>query len=92
MKVNIVLSTYNGAKFLAEQIESIQKQTFTDWQLLIRDDGSIDETPQIIKQFVAADKRIKFIIGLVQIGGMSQTMRKIDIVKNLIRQRMEGLH
>ena len=38
------------------------------------------------------NKRIKFIIGLVQIGGMSQTMRKIDIVKNLIRQRMEGLH
>ena len=61
MKVNIVLSTYNGAKFLAEQIESIQKQTFTDWQLLIRDDGSTDETPQIIEQFVAADKRIKFI-------------------------------
>ena len=61
MKINIVLSTYNGAKFLAEQIESIQKQTFTDWQLLIRDDGSTDETPQIIKQFVAADKRIKFI-------------------------------
>ena len=61
MKVNIVLSTYNGAKFLAEQIESIQKQTFTDWQLLIRDDGSTDETPQIIKQFVVADKRIKFI-------------------------------
>ena len=61
MKVNIVLSAYNGAKFLAEQIESIQKQTFTDWQLLIRDDGSTDETPQIIEQFVAADKRIKFI-------------------------------
>lgn len=61
MKINIVLSTYNGAKFLAEQIESIQKQTFTDWQLLIRDDGSTDETPQIIKQFVVADKRIKFI-------------------------------
>jgi rhamnosyltransferase len=61
MKVNIVLSTYNGAKFLAEQIESIQKQTFTDWQLLIRDDGSTDETPQIIEQFATADKRIKFI-------------------------------
>ena len=61
MKVNIVLSTYNGAKFLAEQIESIQKQTFTDWQLLIRDDGSTDETPQIIQQFATSDKRIKFI-------------------------------
>lgn len=61
MKVNIVLSTYNGERFLAEQIESIQKQTFTDWQLLIRDDGSTDRTPEIIKAFVASDDRIKFI-------------------------------
>lgn len=61
MKVNIVLSTYNGARFLAEQLESIQKQTFTDWQLLIRDDGSTDITPQIIAEFVKADPRIHFI-------------------------------
>ena len=61
MKVNIVLSTYNGARFLAEQLESIQKQTFTDWQLLIRDDGSTDITSQIIAEFVKADPRIHFI-------------------------------
>lgn len=61
MKVNIVLSTYNGERFLAEQIQSIQNQTFTDWQLLIRDDGSIDRTPEIIKEFAANDERIKFI-------------------------------
>lgn len=61
MKVNIVLSTYNGARFLAEQLESIQKQTFTDWQLLIRDDGSTDITPQIIAEFVKGDPRIHFI-------------------------------
>ena len=61
MKVNIVLSTYNGARFLAEQLESIQKQTFTDWQLLIRDDGSTDTTPKIISEFVASDPRIRFI-------------------------------
>ena len=61
MKVNIVLSTYNGERFLTEQIQSIQKQTFTDWQLLIRDDGSTDRTPEIIKEFVKNDERIKFI-------------------------------
>ncbi|MFR4176363.1 MAG: glycosyltransferase family 2 protein [Lactococcus raffinolactis] len=61
MKINIVLSTYNGARFLAEQLGSIQKQTFTDWQLLIRDDGSTDITPQIIAEFVKADPRIHFI-------------------------------
>jgi rhamnosyltransferase len=61
MKVNIVLSTFNGAQFLAEQLESIQNQTFRNWQLLIRDDGSTDQTPEIIQTFAAADQRIKFI-------------------------------
>ena len=38
MKVTILMSTYNGENFLAEQIESIQQQTYTDWTLLIRDE------------------------------------------------------
>ncbi len=61
MKVNIVMATYNGEQFLAEQIESIQKQTYQDWQLLIRDDGSSDQTRTIIKRFVEEDSRIRFI-------------------------------
>lgn len=61
MKVNILLSTYNGEKYLSEQIESIQRQTFKDWKLLIRDDGSTDKTVAIIKEFVAKDDRIVFI-------------------------------
>lgn len=61
MKLNILLSTYNGEEFLAEQIESIQKQTYTDWNLLIRDDGSKDETHDIIQNFVEKDSRIRWI-------------------------------
>lgn len=63
MKVNIVMSTYNGEKYLSEQIESIQNQTFYDWNLLIRDDGSVDGTVDIIKKYVSEDSRIKFING-----------------------------
>ncbi len=61
MKVNILLSTYNGERFLADQIRSIQEQTFSDWTLLIRDDGSTDQTRQIIEEFVREDERIRFI-------------------------------
>lgn len=61
MKINIVMSTYNGERYLADQIKSIQQQTFTDWNLLIRDDGSKDTTPEIIRAFAAQDKRIRFI-------------------------------
>lgn len=61
MKVNIVMSTYNGEKYLADQIKSIQSQTFEDWQLLIRDDGSSDNTPSIIRDMAKRDDRIHFI-------------------------------
>ena len=61
MKVTILMSTYNGENFLAEQIESIQQQTYTDWTLLIRDDGSKDKTREIIKRFALEDDRITFI-------------------------------
>ena len=61
MRVNILMSTYNGEKFVAEQVESIQKQTYTDWHLLIRDDGSTDKTCEILADFVSTDSRIKLI-------------------------------
>ena len=61
MKVTILMSTYNGENFLAEQIESIQQQTYTDWTLLIRDDGSKDKTRDLIKRFASEDDRIVFI-------------------------------
>lgn len=61
MTINILMATYNGEAFLAEQIKSIQAQTVEDWQLLIRDDGSSDKTREIISDFVQQDKRIQFI-------------------------------
>ncbi|MGV3050217.1 glycosyltransferase family 2 protein [Streptococcus hyovaginalis] len=61
MKVNIVMSTYNGEKYLAEQIESIRNQTFSNWTLLIRDDGSKDKTRDVIADFAQKDSRIHFI-------------------------------
>lgn len=61
MKVNILMSTYNGQQFLAEQIRSIQEQTFSDWTLLIRDDGSSDRTKDLLHDFARQDSRIRLI-------------------------------
>jgi glycosyltransferase involved in cell wall biosynthesis len=49
--IEILLSTYNGEKYLEEQIQSIVNQTFTDWILTIRDDCSNDDTLKIIQGF-----------------------------------------
>jgi glycosyltransferase involved in cell wall biosynthesis len=57
-KVDILLATYNGEKYLQEQIESILNQTYTEFRLLISDDGSKDNTTKIIKSYAEKDNRI----------------------------------
>lgn len=61
MKVAILLSTYNGEKFLESQIDSIIKQTFKDWNLFIRDDGSRDSTKRIIEKYIAKYSNIRLL-------------------------------
>jgi glycosyltransferase involved in cell wall biosynthesis len=56
--VKILLSTFDGEAFLDELIESIQSQSFTQWSLVCRDDGSSDGTRQLLDGHAAADDRI----------------------------------
>jgi glycosyltransferase involved in cell wall biosynthesis len=52
-RVAILLSTYNGAQFLAEQLASLKAQSFQDWVLYWRDDGSTDASARIVADFLA---------------------------------------
>lgn len=67
-KIDILLATFNGAKFLPAQIRSLQNQTCTDWTLYIHDDGSTDETTDVARTFAAADRRIVLIEDGVRLG------------------------
>lgn len=67
-RIVILMSTYNGEKYLVEQLDSIRNQTFTDWQLLIRDDGSTDSTREIIRRYTEKDRRICSDINSKNIG------------------------
>ncbi|HWE18446.1 MAG TPA: glycosyltransferase [Hyphomicrobiaceae bacterium] len=60
-KLSVLMPVYNGARFLAEAIESILGQTFADFEFLILDDGSDDETPAILGAYAAKDTRIRSI-------------------------------
>lgn len=57
----ILMTTYNGQNFLKKQLDSIINQTFTNWRLLIRDDGSTDETLKILKEYSDRDARIEVL-------------------------------
>ena len=57
--ISIALATYNGSRFLQEQIDSILEQTFIDFELIICDDCSTDETYAILQNYEKKDPRIR---------------------------------
>lgn len=59
-KVTIIMATYNRAHFIVETLQSIQNQTFTDWECLIIDDGGTDNTREIIAPILEKDNRFQF--------------------------------
>lgn len=62
-KVQVLLSTYNGEKYIKEQIESILEQEEVQISLLIRDDGSCDKTVEIVEKLIKENKNITFYQG-----------------------------
>ena len=58
--VTIIMPVYNGATFLEKSINSILTQSFKDYEFFIIDDGSIDNSKEIINKYASLDKRIKY--------------------------------
>lgn len=61
MTVDILMATYNGADYLNDQIQSIVNQNYSDWDLLISDDGSFDATIDILENWSNQDSRIEIL-------------------------------
>ena len=69
--VSIVMGTYNGQEFLCQQIDSIIGQSYSNLEIIIQDDGSSDETCNIVRRYASKDSRIQFFrnkenLGIVQ--------------------------
>lgn len=79
VRIVILLGTYNGARFVEEQIKSIQGQTVNNWNLLVRDDASDDGTVELIAGLARDDERIQWVkngqgrLGIV--GNFGELMR-----------------
>jgi glycosyltransferase involved in cell wall biosynthesis len=61
MKISIITPCYNAAPYIANTIQSVQNQTILDWEMIIVDDGSSDNSVEIIQKIIAQDSRIKLI-------------------------------
>jgi len=66
--VSILMTAYNRQQFIEEAIESVLASTYRDWELIIVDDGSTDNTVNIAKRFEASDTRIKVYVNEKNLG------------------------
>ncbi len=62
VEVSVIVPTYNRKHTLARCIESVMSQSFQDWELLIVDDGSTDDTIQLVSKYQSKDDRVKYLI------------------------------
>ncbi|NQV00083.1 MAG: glycosyltransferase [Parcubacteria group bacterium] len=80
-KMSVIMSVYDGERYLAESIESILNQTFSDLEFIIIDDGSIGNSLNIIKEYQRKDSRIKIIINKTNIGLTKSLNRGIKLAQ-----------
>ncbi len=68
-KITILMATLNGERYLREQLDSLLAQTCKDWELYIRDDGSTDNTIDIIRSVLQQDRRLHLVSSAGSVGG-----------------------
>jgi glycosyltransferase involved in cell wall biosynthesis len=72
-KISVCLPTFNGSKYLAEAIDSVLSQSVQDIELVIGDDGSSDETRQLVEGHAGRDSRINYVFNPQNIGYLRNT-------------------
>ena len=81
MMISIAMTTYNGQKFIREQIDSILRQTIQDFELVVCDDASTDDTWQILKEYETKENRISCYRNEQNVGFVKNFERAMSLCK-----------
>lgn len=79
--VSVVMATYNGERFIGEQLESILTQTYTNLEVVIVDDGSTDQSYTILETYAAKDTRIRLFRNEYNLGYVKNFERGLSLAK-----------
>jgi glycosyltransferase involved in cell wall biosynthesis len=88
--LTIGIPFYNNEKTLPDAVKSVLIQTYTDWELILADDGSEDNSLEIARQFAAQDKRIKLTSDGVNRGLIYRLNQIIDLAQGEYIARMDS--
>ncbi|MGV8141087.1 MAG: glycosyltransferase family 2 protein [Candidatus Woesearchaeota archaeon] len=89
-KISVVMSVYNGETYLFETMESLLNQSFNDFELITVNDGSTDNTLQILKQFKKRDKRVVIVNNKKNIGFTKSLNKGLKIARGKYVARMDA--
>ncbi len=89
-QISVLLPCYNAQKYLREAIESILNQTFTDFELILINDGSTDDSFSIINEFAARDERIVVVDNEKNLGLIATLNKGIDLARGHFIARMDA--
>lgn len=87
--ISVIMGVYNGANTLEEAVESILKQTYKDWELIVCDDCSTDQTLNILVRYSKRDSRIKVIKNAINSGLAASLNHCLKYVKGEFIARMD---
>jgi hypothetical protein len=87
-RVSVAMTVHNDAPFIAEAVESILRQSFTDLEFIIIDDGSTDGTTEILRRF--DDPRLRIEFSARNRGIATQANRALDLARGHYIARMDG--
>ena len=88
-KLSVVMSVYNGERYLDECMQSILQQSFTNFEFIVINDGSTDKSLDILKQYQQSDDRV-YIINQSNAGLSASLNRGIAIAKGKYIARMDA--
>ena len=72
--ISIITPTYNCERFIGETIESVLKQSYKNWEMIIVDDCSTDNTYDVVKKYADNDSRIKYYCFLIYLFLISHSL------------------
>ena len=88
--ISVIMSVYNGEAYLEEAIESVIKQTFLNWELIVINDCSTDSTAEMLEQFALKDERIKVHTNEVNLKLPSSLNKAISLCSGKYIARMDA--
>ncbi len=89
-RVSVLMSVYNGGRYLCQAIESILDQTFADFEFIIVDDDSTDDTWQVLQDYAASDSRVVLVQNQANVGLAESLNKGLGLARSEYIARMDA--